>query len=247
MKKALIIFFLPVLLLGLDSADLFERANKNAEDSKFLEAIEKYELLVEKGFISGNLYYNLGNAYYRTNQLGFALWAYYSAQRLIPRDPDLLHNIKVAQAKCVDRIELPKSIFLFDFLLKIETFVRLVELNILGSILFFIISLLILLKKTDLVSINIINYLVSLLVTLFLIVNVLALRKYIIENKEKYSIVISNSVSVFSGPKDNQNSILFLVNEGLKVKLNNYQEKWVEIELIDGKKGWVNILSVKEI
>jgi len=158
-----------------------------------------------------------------------------------------LHNIKVAQAKCVDRTELPKSIFLFDFLLKIETFVRLVELNILGSILFFIISLLILLKKTDLVSMNIINYLVSLLVTLFLIVNVLALRKYIIENKEKYSIVISNSVSVFSGPKDNQNSILFLVNEGLKVKLNNYQEKWVEIELIDGKKGWVNILSVKEI
>ena len=247
MKKALIIFFLPVLLLGLDSADLFERANKNAEDSKFLEAIEKYELLVEKGFISGNLYYNLGNAYYRTNQLGFALWAYYSAQRLIPRDPDLLHNIKVAQAKCVDRIELPKSIFLFDFLLKIETFVRLVELNILGSILFFIISLLILLKKTDLVSINIINYLVSLLVTLFLIVNVLALRKYIIENKEKYSIVISNSVSVFSGPKDNQNSILFLVNEGLKVKLNNYQEKWVEIELIDGKKGWANTFSVREI
>ena len=54
-------------------------------------------------------------------------------------------------------------------------------------------------------------------------------------------------MSVFSGPKDNQNSILFLVNEGLKVKLNNYQEKWVEIELIDGKKGWVNILSVKEI
>ena len=247
MKKALIIFFLPVLLLGLDSADLFERANKNAEDSKFLEAIEKYELLVEKGFISGNLYYNLGNAYYRTNQLGFALWAYYSAQRLIPRDPDLLHNIKVAQAKCVDRIELPKSIFLFDFLLKIETFVRLVELNILGSILFFIISALILLKKTDLVSINIINYLVSLLVTLFLIVNVLALRKYIIENKEKYSIVISNSVSVFSGPKDNQNSILFLVNEGLKVKLNNYQEKWVEIELIDGKKGWANTFSVREI
>jgi len=247
MKKSIMIFLIPVLLLGVDSLDLFKKANNNAENSDFLKAIERYELLIDKGYKNGNLYYNLGNAYYRTNQLGSALWAYYSAQRLIPRDPDLLHNIKVVQARCIDSIEFPKSIFLFEYFLKLEKSVRIVELNMVGSILFLIISLLIIVKKTDFLSVNIINYLVSILVILFLLVNGLALRKYINENKEKYGVVISNSVSVFSGPKDNQNSILFLVNEGLKVKLNHSQEKWVEIELIDGKKGWVNILSVKEI
>jgi len=247
MKKSIMIFLVPALLFGLNPLEIFKKANNNAENSDFLKAIEKYELLIDKGYKNGDLYYNLGNAYYRNNQLGFALWAYYSAQKWTPRDPDLLHNIKVAQAKCIDRIEFPKSIFIFEYLLKIEKSVRLVELNILGSILFFIISLLILMKKTDLLSFDIINYFISLLFILFLFVNGLAFKKYIIENNEKYGVVISNSVNVFSGPNDNQNSILFIINEGLKVKLNHYQEEWIEIKLIDGKKGWVNNWSVKEI
>tara|TARA_S200000501_G_scaffold171967_1_gene162055 strand:- start:1246 stop:1989 length:744 start_codon:yes stop_codon:yes gene_type:complete len=247
MKKAIIIIFFPVLLLGINSTDIFKKANNHAENSEFLEAINQYEYLIDEGFANGNLYYNLGNSYYRTNQIGYALWAYYSAQRLIPRDPDLLHNIKVAQAKCIDRIEFPKSLFIFDFLIKIENSVRILELNILGSILFFMISLLLLGKNFDFLSGYLINYVISSCFILFFLVNSLAIRKYINEIKENYGVVISNSVSVFSGPKENQNSVLFLVNEGLKVKLNNYQDKWVEVELIDGKKGWVNIWSVKEI
>ena len=247
MKKSIIIFFSPVLLLGINSIDILKKANNYAKNSEFSEAINQYEYLIDEGFANGNIYYNLGNSYYRTNQIGYALWAYYNAQRLIPRDPDLLHNIKVAQAKCIDRIEFPKSLFIFDFLLKIEKSVRILELNILGSILFFMISLFVLGKKINFLSGYVINYMISSCVILFLLVNSLAIRKYINEIKENYGVVISNSVSVFSGPRENQNSILFLVNEGLKVKLNNYQDKWVEVELIDGKKGWVNIWSVKEI
>ena len=153
----------------------------------------------------------------------------------------------MTQAKCIDRIEFPKSLFIFDFLLKIENSVRILELNILGSILFFMISLFVLGKKINFLSGHIINYTISSCVILFLLVNSLAIRKYINEIKDNYGVVISNSVSVFSGPRENQNSVLFLVNEGLKVKLNNYQDKWVEVELIDGKKGWVNIWSIKEI
>lgn len=247
MKKSIIIFFSPVLLLGINSIDILKKANNYAENSEFPEAINQYEYLIDEGFANGNIYYNLGNSYYRMNQIGYALWAYYSAQRLIPRDPDLLHNIKVTQAKCIDRIEFPKSLFIFDFLLKIENSVRILELNILGSILFFMISLFVLGKKINFLSGHIINYIISSCVILFLLVNSLAIRKYINEIKDNYGVVISNSVSVFSGPRENQNSVLFLVNEGLKVKLNNYQDKWVEVELIDGKKGWVNIWSIKEI
>ena len=247
MKKEIIIFLLPVFLLGSDFSELFKKANKNAENSEYIEAIRGYELLLEKGHKNRILYYNLGNAYYRNNQLGLALWAYYRAQRLMPRDPDLLHNIKVAKAKCVDRIEYPKSLIFFDLFLRIKNSIKFSELTIIGSFLFFIGSILVVVKKTKLVSSKLINYLISFFIILFFLSCVLSISRYKFENNEKYGVVISNSINVFSGPVENQNSILFLINEGLKVKLNNFQDKWVEVQLIDGKKGWVNIWSIREI
>ena len=90
----------------------------------------------------------------------------------------------MTQAKCIDRIEFPKSLFIFDFLLKIENSVRILELNILGSILFFMISLFVLGKKINFLSGHIINYIISSCVILFLLVNSSAIRKYINEIKD---------------------------------------------------------------
>ena len=245
-KSGIILLFLN-LLIADDPSTIFKQANIYAEKANYQKAIEKYESLIDMGYESGALYYNLGNSYYRLDQLGLSLWAYYCSQKLIPRDSDLLHNLKVAKAKCLDRIEFPNSFFPFDFFRELDNSFKINELFLFGSLLILIFSSLRIMKKTMWLSIDASKNLNAILVIVIFMVHSLAFRKYFIDYKIKYGVVITNSVNVLSGPNNSQSSIIFVANEGLKVKINSIKDKWIEVELIDGKKGWLHFSSIREI
>ena len=67
---------------------------------------------------------------------------------------------------------------------------------------------------------------------------------YIDKQRKKSAVVISNNVNAYSGPFYGSSSILFQINEGIKVDISNQQKDWLEIILIDGKKGWIPSESV---
>src|ERR1700690_263593 len=99
-----------VWLLGLSTAlagpvDDFKAANQLYDASKFAEAAATYEKIEPK---TAHVYYNLGNAWFRQNKLGLAILNYARANRLAPRDPDILANLKFAQQRLgVDDINTP--------------------------------------------------------------------------------------------------------------------------------------------
>ena len=94
---AVVIVLLPEQSPAAISAAVFDSANKLYEEGKYAEAASAYETLVRSGQTSAALYFNLGNAFFKSGQIGRAIAAYRQAEQLAPRDPDLRANLQFAR------------------------------------------------------------------------------------------------------------------------------------------------------
>ena len=93
----------------------FDKANDLYRKNKFEDAVKEYKKLIDDGYESAALYYNLGNAYYREGNIGHAILYYEKALKLEPNDDDIIHNIAIADSKTVDKIEPLPKFFLFQW------------------------------------------------------------------------------------------------------------------------------------
>ena len=83
-------------LLAQSPDDLMKSANKFYQDGNYQLAVESYQKILGQGFESGALYYNLGNAYFKTGKLGYAIFSYEKGLKIDPNDEDLSYNLKIA-------------------------------------------------------------------------------------------------------------------------------------------------------
>lgn len=100
MKSCFAILFLLgafMLRAGADVASDFDTANRFYAQGKFAEAAAVYESIVTGGSANAALYFNLGNAYFKSGRLGRAIASYRKAERLAPRDPDISANLRFAR------------------------------------------------------------------------------------------------------------------------------------------------------
>jgi tetratricopeptide (TPR) repeat protein len=97
---ALVLLWISVLPLHAEnSSSAFDTANRLYAQNKFSESAAGYEQLIATGSVSPALYFNLGNAYFRSGQIGRAIAAYRQAEMLTPRDPDVRANLRFARAQ----------------------------------------------------------------------------------------------------------------------------------------------------
>jgi len=97
---ALVLLLISVLPLRAEnSSAAFDAANRLYAQNKFSEAAAGYEQLIAAGSVSPALYFNLGNANFKSGQIGRAIAAYRQAERLTPRDPDVRANLQFARAQ----------------------------------------------------------------------------------------------------------------------------------------------------
>lgn len=102
-------------LLFIFLTTLFAQANANYAEGNYTEAVEQYkEVLAEQP--SAEVYYNLGNAYFKQGELSQSILAYERALRLKPTMKDAKHNLQFAQTRIVDNIEDTQSFFLSSWL-----------------------------------------------------------------------------------------------------------------------------------
>src|SRR6266511_3325281 len=87
----------PGLARAGDVSAAFEQANKYYEQSNFTEAAAAYARMIDGGHVSPALYFNLGNALFKSGQIGRAIFNYRLAQLLAPRDPDVRANLRFAR------------------------------------------------------------------------------------------------------------------------------------------------------
>ena len=223
----------------MDIHKLFNEANDLFISKKYKKSIELYEKIIDNGQKNSTVFYNLGNAYYRSGDIGHAIWAYKHANKFSPRDKDIIHNLKIAEAKKIDRINSPPLFILHDFYRKIKSSMTMFELILVGGILFFIFSLLwikqIFSGKRNVLSKSIFQILLTVMIFVHVVILDVAFERKRISNE---AIIVRKS-DAQSGPFLGDNKILFQINEGSVVEVLEEKNNWSEIILIDGKKGWV--------
>ena len=247
MKKLIILllFAFSSIFAG-NTQELFESANAMYKEGKYTEAIKAYESLVDGNQVSSELFYNLGNCYYKLNKVAPAIFNYERALKLNPNNEDAQNNLIFANRLTIDRIEdLPKSVFQklsSSYFEKLHyntwgAFVILFAFLAVGLFLLFYFSFSPL-KKRLFFTLSIISLL--LLVTSYTI----AYQQYKKEVNTKEAIVFAESVSVQTEPTNNA-SEAFVIHEGTKVKVLDAVDDWSKIKLADGKIGWLKNETIK--
>lgn len=218
---------------------LFEKATAAYNEGNYEEAVSLYEQILETGAHSAALYFNLGNAYYKQNQIAPSIYYYEKALLLNPGDPETLNNLTYARNMTLDDISpLPVpdleriyKLILFSFSMDAWAYVGIFfMLLFIGTYVFFLGSGRPNRKRAGLISSGI-ALVLALLCTGF---SFLRFQTYL---QNQPAIVFNREITVRSEP-NLQSSPVFLLHEGTKVQVLDSLDVWLKIELEDGQTGW---------
>lgn len=222
----------------LDS--LILKGNLAYADGNYEQAIEHYQAVLNTGMVSYELYYNLGNAFYKQQQLAPAILNYERAILLHPDDEDVRYNLDLAKSLVVDKIEEIPEFFLTSwkktvtrtFSSKTWAFMSIgafIVMLVWLGIYFF----------TRQENIKRIAFWINLVMFILTIgfYSYSKQRKDLMLNHNT-AIIFASSVTVKSSP-DASGSNLFVLHEGTKVTVDDELGEWCEILIADGNKGWI--------
>lgn len=243
MKKFLIIFlvfFSTLHLLAKTNNSDIETANKAYTKEKYSDAINLYNKVLDKGLESFELYYNIGNCYFRMANYPMAILNYEKAKKLNPADDDIDFNLKIANTKIVDKIDpIPQLFFvkwwiLFTNLFSYDNWAVIAIVSISFFFMFLFLYLASKSYKTKKFS-----FWVS---VLFLIIALLSLNYSYKQYSNIYSkdtaIIFAPNVTVKSSP-DEKGTDKFVIHEGTKVTILDELNNWVKIKIANGSNGWI--------
>ncbi len=219
---------------------LFASGNSAYQNKNYEKAIEKYEKIINEGYASPELFYNLGNAYYKIGAVGKAILNYERALLLDPSNEDVKYNLKIANARIVDKINPVPKFFLTkwkDALLQLFSIDFLVYSVVVLFVLFLLFLFLFRYGKTPSVKKNGFTF-GSVVLVLLLFFGFLLYGKNQQMKNEKYGIVLAKEVTVRVSPDENAKA-RFVIHEGTKIQIEDKVGDWVNIKLADGKKGWM--------
>lgn len=249
MKKLYILFLLiSGVVCSQSENELFTKANAFYKEGAYQKAIELYEQIEASNKVSSELYYNLGNCYYKLNKVAPTIYNYEKALQLNPINEDALNNLVFAKRLTLDRIEeLPKTVlqrFSKNYLQKISYngwAMIAILFSFLASILFLAFYFANISSRKRLFFVASMFSFLLLAVTLFV-----AYNQHIISKKNVQAIVFTSEVSVQSEPTKNADEV-FTLHEGTKVKIIDSVDDWNKIQLADGKIGWLLSSNVKKL
>ena len=227
----------------------FDEGNQLYQEGDFDGALERYAQILDNGLESGELYYNIGNTYFKLGELGPAILYYERARRLMPGEGDLLANLELARSLTADEITPLLGFWLFRAvgwwvgLLPRGVLVWLVVVAYLIAIASAI--LVILRPSTVLAASGRRLAIAGATVTVVFGLN-LAVRELGIGAAEE-AVIIAEETAVQSAPSDDSALQIFAVHEGTKVRTDRRSDAWIEIILEDGKVGWVRADQLEPI
>lgn len=245
LKKTLIFLVLifsikAVGAFASESDSLIRVANKHYADNEYNSAAMIYQSLIDEGYKSFGIYYNLGNAYYRMNNYARAILNYERALQLNPSDNDIQFNLELAKAHIVDEIDVIPQFFLKRWL---STLTNKFGPNIwayvsIVSFVLFLLLFLIYLFSGKILLKQIAFYLSLLLFVISISGYYFSAQSKKILSQHNHAIILSASVTVKSSPND-YGTNLFILHEGTKIELLDSIGQWNEIRISNGNKGWI--------
>ena len=243
--KILYIILLLSNTQGLDS--IFDQSNAFYTDGKYQMAIDGYQDILNSGYESAELYYNLGNAYYKLNNIPESNFFYEKARSISPTDEDILINLSFAQNLRIDKIEKLPITQTQNFKINILNLLSEKGWSVLLIILAWIACVLFVLYLSVNNSGNkriFFTQFIILMIGLIVVSTINYEKKNL--NNEKFAIIYDKEIEVWSEP-NKISELKFLLHEGTKVKQVDTIQDWVNIQLENGTLGWIQSSSIKTL
>ncbi len=250
MKKLFILILVLSAAAGVRAQDpytLFEQANAAYKNDAFEEAAALYEKILSQGMESGEVYYNLGNCYYRLHRPGLARLNYERAAVFLEDDEALKQNLDLLIMTLPDQIAEPPRLFLARWW---EALGAMMGPRTWGWLSFMLFTLMIGAlsyyyyrknrgRATPL-------FFIKLMMFLWLLALIVWLQRLYLAETEKFAVVMDSSISVHAEPASEATE-LFILHEGTKVLMERKSGDWELVRLRDGKTGWLPVKSIEEI
>lgn len=240
--------FPPNAVRADEAANLFLQANQQYEAGNYLQAVQAYEKILAAGRANWQVYYNLGNAYYKQKNIGKAILNYERARRLNRDNEDIDFNIDLANLSVADRIPaMPQALVLIwlDRAIHAISLEAAATLMLIFWVLLFTCAIVWMLARREVfqswgrrgVWVTGVLWLVFL--------SIFGIRAYEQATIQE-GIVLSSRVVVRSSPAEDATE-MFILHEGVKVRLQESSGEWQRIKLADGKVGWLETKTVEKI
>ena len=217
-------------------------------NENYQKAAQVYEQLLRNG-VSSDIYYNLGNCYYRMDQITKAVIAYERALLLSPGDEDIRFNLQMARSKTIDKIVPESEMF---FITWYRSLVNLMSVDAWARIALISLVLVIILALAylfaDAVWLRKLGFFGSLLLlVVFLSSNLFAWQQKRALDHRTGAVIIRSAVPVKSTPARNGTD-LFILHEGTRITItDDTMQGWKEIRVADGKQGWLETSQIEVI
>ena len=242
MKRLIFILSLFICSQNFASEQVFELGNKQYVNENYSAAISLYDSILISGLESSELYYNLGNCHYKTNDWANAIWHYEKSLQL-NNNEKTKHNLELVKLKIIDRIEpLPQLFYKKWWINLTQTLSTQVWqiLTLFGMGFIFILQLIS--QFTSLKS-KLITKIFSVITVIILLITQ---TSYHNNFTKKEAIIFSETITVNSAPTSSSTN-LFTLHTGSKVEIIDSIGDWINIKIANGNSGWIAQNSIKEL
>jgi len=244
-----LIFFV-CMGFGQDNDQTFENANTAYNAGKFEKALLLYKQILESGEHSAALYFNMGNCYYRLNNVAESIFFFEKAKQMNPLDEDISINSAFAQNMAIDAVELLPISQVTKFKDGLVELFNQEGWALVLTLLAWLLAIfwgLYLKNKTPLFKR--IFFVSTILMSSFLISSVfISVIKFADESATTHGILFNQKIEVWAEPNTRAEG-LFILHEGTKVQLLDALQEWQKIRIANGSEGWIkdgNVRSLKE-
>ena len=252
MKKIIIainiiwMFSPSILSAQINLESIFSQANELYNKGSYIEAINNYKEIIKNDFHSAELYYNLGNAYYRLDSIASSVYYYEKALQLNPNDREIIDNLALVNKTLVDEID-PITTPLIESILK--SLSNIFYFETWGYISIFFSFLIVALFLSYYFANS--SRIKRLTFVLLCISSILMLASLINGNKEydnyvnnEYAIIYSYETDLKTEPNF-RSETLFMLHEGTKVQVIENYNNWIKVRLVNGQIGYIQLIDVK--
>ncbi|MBR1521933.1 MAG: tetratricopeptide repeat protein [Bacteroidaceae bacterium] len=219
------------------------------EQEKYTEAAAAYEAVLKNDGVAAELYYNLGNCYYKLDEIPLAVLNYERAFLLDPGDGDIRANLALARGKTIDKVVPPSEMFFVTWWRNLTNCMSVNAWATLGisAFVLMLLGVLVYMFVSPIWTRKLGVYGAMVLLVIAVIANLAAVSQHVGQTNRTTAIILSPVVTVKSSPSE-KSTDLFLIHEGSKVEiLDGSMKGWMEVKFEEGKQGWIPVTTAEVI
>lgn len=220
----------------IGSTPTLDSAKTAYDNGDYTKSIKFYEGILSTAVTSSALHHNLGNAYYKTGDIGNAILNYEKALLLNPNNEDALFNLKLAEKQKVDQFDIIPKVTWKSLLIKLNLLVPYSYLTVISLILVFLGAVLFYYsKKQQLQNRKNLSFLIIGVALLF---SFISIQQQQAVTSSKNGIITNDEANLFNEPNEN-GTLLFSLHAGTKLEVLKHDQNWINVRTPSNEKGWI--------